>query len=265
MKQREAFGMAVMLMPLCLCSALNAMSREEATVRATYSSVVLASRVNSIMESDGQSAAAELEIRLKDIHQGSIPELLDKLISGEVTVPLEDVLPCVPGTWNFRTAPQVTQHLGSTVHVGSWVPAAAVYGNSSQDRSQWNTTFRHAFQELGWQPKSWVSVTVLVSAHGREREYKSMFLFEPDAADSSAQVRVMDYVLGSSLLSTLMHARLAEDIPALPARTQGPGPARLLESARGTDTCAVDAVTGLCCDAATLQCGVKPKPDAQAH
>ena len=40
-------------------------------------------------------------------------------------------------------------------------------------------------------------------------------------------------------------------------------PGGLLESTRATGECVTDSVTRLCCDPATLQCGVKPQSAAQ--
>jgi len=241
------------------------MTKEEATVRAAYASVVLASRVQAVMDSGGESDAAGLSIGLTDFRQGPISELLDRVFSDEVTVPSGDVLQCTPGTWNFRPTALETKHIGTTVYVSSWVPATTALGKFGDHPQELNVTFFRAFHELGWHPTTWISFTVSLSAHGRERQYRALFLWDPTAPDPSGQIRPIDYVLGNSLLVTLLHSSLAEDIVALPARTEGPGPVKLLESARAPTACMVDSVTRLCCDPVTLQCGVKPRQNPLEH
>jgi hypothetical protein len=251
---------AVML-PLSQAAA-GAMTKEEATVRAVYASVVLGSRIQAVMASGGESDTAGLSISLTDFHQGPISELLDRVVSDEVTVASGDVLQCTPGTWNFQTTAFETKHIGTTVNVSSWVPATTAYGELGNHPQVLNVTFFRAFHELGWHPTTWVSFTVSVSAHGRERQYKAMFLWDVTAPDLSEHVRPIDYVLGPSLLMALMRSSLAEDIAALPARTPGVGPVKLLESVRASTGCMADSVTGLCCDPVTLQCGVKPRQNS---
>jgi hypothetical protein len=258
------FGRAAAFLPPLVFSVMaNGMTKEEATVRAAYASVVLASRVQAAMDSGGKSDAAGLSIGIKDVRGGPISELLDKVVSDWVTVPSGDVLQCTPGTWNFRPATGEEQHIGTTVNVSNWAPATQVYGEYGRRPEEWNVTFGHIFQEMGWHPVSWVSFTVSLSAHSLERQYKAMFLFDPGASNAADQVRVIDYVLNAPVLTTLLHSSVAEDIAALPSRTRGAGPKRLLESTRATGECVTDSVTRLCCDPATLQCGVKPQRAAQ--
>lgn len=235
------------------------MTQEEATVRAAYASVVLASRVQAVMDSHGASHAPGLSIQLTDFRQGPISELLDRVLSDEVTVPSGEVLQCTPGTWSWATSQSESKHIGTTLNVGSWVPATRAFGEFGNRPEHFHVPFSQVFQQLGWHPTTWVSYTVLLSAHGSERRYKAMFFWDPTAAAASDQVRPIDYVLGQSVLIALMRSSLAEDIAALPVRTEGSGAVELRDSALVSAACLRDSVTRLCCDPDTLRCGIKPE------
>ncbi len=256
--------------------AQGRMSQEELVVRSAYASVVLASRVGSIANSPTWDLVEPpLAIRIEAVQTGRMAELLDERLSDHVTIPSAPTLLTSSGTWSYNE-----QHLATIVQVGDWGPANPSDGETDQGLRR--ITFRDVLEGTGWNPSTWASFPVVLSAHGRERRYHAMFLFENGEAGGPPKVRMIDYILGASTLDAVMHSNLAKDVLALPGRirdlcasaaktsahatpadaiaygrTKSIGADMLLQSLKVTPDCVADSATGLCCDSGTGDCGLR--------
>ena len=252
--------------------AQEQMSPQEATVRAAYASMVPGSRLHLMANSrDWAPGEPELSIRIDDVRTGPVSDILDDRLSSRVTVPSGDVLTTMPAGWDFEQT-----HMATGVQVEDWRPADQIHGDFVH-RENWAWTFRQIIQANAWRASSYADYTVALSARGRERVYKAMFLFE---GNGSSTVTPIDYILANSTLQTVMRS-VGGDIRELPARIESgwtaslkrsrpdsadrnvefakhrsAGAARLLDSAQAAKNCVSDQITGLCCDPASGRCGI---------
>ncbi|HXN45740.1 MAG TPA: hypothetical protein VN893_03815 [Bryobacteraceae bacterium] len=260
-----AFGATMGLVAASALCAQERMNQQELTVHAAYAGVVISSRVSSIVNSQSwELGEPEVAVRIEEVRSGRVAELLpDKPMADLVTIPSEPILLTMQGAWD----------VGETmVQVGDWGPVKARYDETGQ--AIWTNTLRGFLQVTGWKPSSWASFSVLLSAHGRERRYRAMFLFEDGKAGEPPKVRVIDAILGASALDQVMLRNLGQDLPKLPDHirdlcaanpansvrcppTMSVGADKLLESLRVAPDCEVDSVTGLCCDPRTGECGLR--------
>jgi hypothetical protein len=255
--------------PLVISTLLGAeqMTPQEATVRAVYAEAVLASRMHSIMESRSpmwNSEAPDLSVAIRNVKTGPLADILDTPLVDLVTPQSGRVLDAGAGSWSTNG-----RHLAQVLSVNGWKPENPYVAAIQSDRK---VTFSLVLDALGQQASSrkqpytsWASFTVVLASHGEEREYKALFLFGSGEGREQA-VEVLDNVFGSPTLDTLAKSNIAHDVASLPdaldAATPGASPSvssgarKLLESVRAVPGCMMDAVTALCCDPVTGQCGI---------
>jgi hypothetical protein len=227
--------------------------------------------MHSIMESRSpmwNSEAPELSVTIRDVKTGPLADIQDTPLADLVTPPSGRVLDAWAGTWSMAD-----HHLAQVLSVNGWRPGNPYVVAARSDRT---ATFSRALDALGqpassWKQlyTSWASFTVVLASHGEEREYKALFLFGNGEGRERA-VKVLDNVFGSSTLHTLAKSNIAQNVAGLPdaldAAIPGATPdvsagaRKLLESVRAVPGCMMDAVTGLCCDPASGQCGIA-RPD----
>jgi hypothetical protein len=156
-----------------------------------------------------------------------------------------------PSHWNFLGAGDQNLH-AMTAHI-SWT-------DSPYLAEDWNVPISRLIDMGVIDPaySRYASFSVQAIYQGDKRQYQALFLFSDDPEKKST-VLPFDQIIGVSALQALSADQSLPE-PLLAQAFRGrPEVSSFIEWWRAQPGCSTDAVTGMCCDPATQQCGVSSK------
>jgi hypothetical protein len=246
------------------------MTQDEAMVRRTYAKLAYASKIGTIhdvlakrreaeaAELDYQLVAKTLKFELSGFSGGSVNSIASRVFAELVTKPDgQDVLDISLGTLNFKEDLKDRLEVRETTET-----AAQLSWQAGQNLSEdWNVPFEQMLLSFEAQNKTkylrYASYGVTVTFAGRSRRYKAMFLF----GNGEFPILPLDNITNNSALGgildnsfydkTLYPAVLLESSVA-----QRPAVANWLKSHQVRDPSCRSGQRQVCCDPATLTCGV---------
>jgi hypothetical protein len=251
---------------LPLATANGQMTQEDRVVRTTYAKLAYAMKIGAIHEllrENGQPGSAELEYRLaakaikfelSNLSSGSVNDIAKRVYTDLVTKPNgEDVLFTVTVTYNSTEDLEKTREVRETSEMGAqadWAHGQDLTGEV------WNLPFERVLAIAETQNKSkysrYASYRVTVSYVGRSRSYNAMFLF----GSGEVPVLVLDNVTNSSALATFVSKSVYPAVLLESSVAQNPAVANWLKSHQVRDPLCRPGQRQVCCDPATLTCGV---------
>jgi hypothetical protein len=241
-------------------------TEEEQTVRKTYAKLVFGTMiglVHALLGEKGDPSAAEIEnaiayhrlsFEFSDFSVGPVGEIAKRPYADLVTPPdSQDVVDVTPSTYtnteDLREQLQIrqTEELGARV---SWAKGHEV------NTENWQVPFGEALPLINSQNHStysrYISYKVTASLDGRARSYKAMFLF----GTGQVPVLVADNVTDSPALGQFVPASVYPAILLDSGIAQKTGITDWLTLHRLSEAACPSGRREVCCDPATLTCGV---------
>ena len=274
MSQRKRFpallGLGCIVTLLPLASANGQMSHEETVVRQTYATLAYAATIRSIHRAldaqpeitrtalDARISNEAVKFQLTNFSSGKLGDIAQHSYGDLVTKPDgSDVLAIATGSLKYSEegSPDI---FDPTAQVEGWVPGQQVSDNFDIPAAK---AFAMADTDRIYSRFAPYTVTALF--RGRSRTAKAMFVFGTNA-DGQELIGPIDPMTGSSALFEFVSQTV---YPATLLKTRlraTPVVADWLRSHQVFDASCKPGKEDVCCDPATLECGVASK-DVTAH
>ena len=235
---------------------------DEATVRAVYAKLTMASRVHAVRLAIYARQEGKIEppnIVLSNFGTGDLSNIRELPVSNFITKAQGLVLRGTPGEWQLQD--ESGKRNRTTLVALEWIESPY----SSED---WNVPLSRILPSMDPHYTRYVSFTVTISYQGRDSQYSALFLLGQDARGKTL-VFPADPMIGASALNAVILGSVVPDAPVAGFGTN-PLVQDLVEAFRSPDACIDEPVTGLCCDQRSGHCGVhrvvvSPPAEEPAH
>jgi hypothetical protein len=258
LKENKHMKGAVTILLLALCSTLALASnpQDEQTVRTAYAKLAYAVQVRTVLKAatrnpkldfptlNRELQANELRFEISEITSGALREIAARPYSDFVT-PTDDqpVLKIASDTEDFED--QLSgKHATSLMAVPHWA-------HGSVSREDWSTPVGKVEEMAGIKGKysRYVALALTVRFQGRSRTYKSLWYFGSD-------ILPVDPITGNNILNDFATRSAFPSVLTDTSLHSQTGVSEWLTSNQRYDSSCKAGKNDVCCDAASLRCGV---------